>query len=697
MDPVSNQVPHQVPQRVLPKWDTIFTSDDTICVDHRGYSGEQFYPLRKSVAAFIPYVDKPPNPTLDEETKALESTTIDIGVIQAWLQACDSSHGSHCSFRTSAVNSQYTGPRWLIDVHRKCIIPGKRDHVYYALSYVWGQSQSARLSTSNLDALRQDGALNSPSVTLPNTIKDAIRLVTQLNGQYIWVDRLCIPQDGGSVKQQELDAMALIYAGAYATIVAAQGEDAEEGLPGIPNGTKLRDQHFAYSARNGLSRKSFRRSLIPTSFRPPAVKWVDLSIPIHTRRIQNYSRLLLATTWNSRGWTFQEQLFSRRKIIFQDDTVNWECHCTAWHEAQVDLGLLAREPCRKLPTSKTNRFGVTAWPDLHRYARLVSIYNERYFTFAEDVLDAFAGVLSALSHSFSGGFISGLPQMFFDAALLWQPYYPVIRRESSISGSSRAVLPSWSWVGWHGNLHSESWRSGYGYMRRNPDEYLESDPDIWEPCSWRTISTVQWSHSVELIGSRIAISSGCEGKISSDNSTNEEKLPPGWSRKHCEITHRAFYCHESDPKQEFWYPIPIQDRNEENSVVAPMSSRFLHCRTRRAHLFGVDYLQGVLAYPSCEVLSLKDGNGSWAGVLRVHEPKYGSRHYLDRLGKGIELIELSKGEVQNQVTEEMSFDEWNMPECPRQAGLYKFYNVMWIGWKDGVAYRKAIGRVVEYI
>lgn len=51
-------------------------------------------------------------------------------------------------------------------------------------------------------------------------------------------------------------------------------------------------------------------------------------------------------------------------------------------------------------------------------------------TYPEDILDAFAGLTSVLSLTFDGGFICGLLQMFFDPALLWQPWRPLDRRRA---------------------------------------------------------------------------------------------------------------------------------------------------------------------------------------------------------------------------------------------------------------------------
>lgn len=92
------------------------------------------------------------------------------------------------------------------------------------------------------------------------------------------------------------------------------------------------------------------------------------------------------------------------------------------------------------PIPNTTGFNTTPWPDFHRFTRLVCLYNIRNHSFEEDFLDAFAGVLSVFDYSFVGGFISGLPQMFFDAALLWQPYRALARCEQL--NSNQAILPS---------------------------------------------------------------------------------------------------------------------------------------------------------------------------------------------------------------------------------------------------------------
>jgi hypothetical protein len=41
--------------------------------------------------------------------------------------------------------------------------------------------------------------------------------------------------------------------------------------------------------------------------------------------------------------------------------------------------------------------------------------------------------------------------------------------------------------------------------------------------------------------------------------------------------------------------------------------------------------------------------------------------------------------------------EWEHEERPRFGSLDKFYNVLWIEWENGIAYRKGAGRIVKAI
>ena len=106
------------------------------------------------------------------------------------------------------------------------------------------------------------------------------------------------------------------------------------------------------------------------------------------------------------------------------------CQCPIWHEAlhSRDLGyrrtLQAGSMSRELRPSefRVNKLSWTEkssfWPDFQQYMNIVHDYSTRKLSFLGDVSAALAGIISTMSQSFSGGFIYGLLEMFFDVALL---------------------------------------------------------------------------------------------------------------------------------------------------------------------------------------------------------------------------------------------------------------------------------------
>jgi hypothetical protein len=602
---------------------------------------------------------------------------IDIDTLRYWLRVCDTEHGDRC--KLAKVAAGY--PRWLVDVERLCLVQAKAGDRYVALSYVWGQVECAQAMRSNLEHLQQPGAISDSggNLVIPRTIRDAIRLVVLLGERLMWVDSLRIVQDDAESKHVQLNEMASIYANAYVTVIAANGWDANHGLRGIKGVTEYR------MLSSDLNQDVFES-------------------------LQPYS-----TIWYNRGWTFQELIFSRRKIMFQYQMAIWECSCGVWHEAtpRSEIGLEAARNARSVLDDQAPPGFVSCtpfevkpnldWPDLQQYMNLVRNYNDRQLTYPEDVIAGFSGVLSTLSSVFVGGFISGLPEMFFDSALLWQPASPLERRVP-LSKGSKISVPSWSWAGWRGDIDKDTWASGC--IQKNDFSHRDFS-------SFRSgiKSICQWSCGDGKTWRKLDIAHKClDDRLQYIRRT--KKLPDGWSMKRIndsgktkkwsmKVTsdHQHYFSHKLMPGQKFFYPVAIgggacsQNTND--------SSTLLSCRTRRIWLRIGNQVKSTSYQVASQVLcphwGLHTKDDESCGIIRLNvSPTYLPEGAADPMcWTPCELIAISESSTLLNLC---SDDELrSIFGSPSLKDMTEFYNVLWIEWVDGIAYRKALGQVLKSV
>ncbi|KAM3068145.1 hypothetical protein ACMFMG_011194 [Clarireedia jacksonii] len=223
--------------------------------------------------------------------------SIDFDLVRKWTSYCEGFHGNVCNPDAipSGSHNNYLSCFRLIDVSQNCIVDAEQGWNYVALSYVWGNAPMLKLTLSNKSAMYCKGSLTSGNYSVPQTIKDAIAVVKRLNKSYIWVDALCIVQDDHSEKGKVIGEMDLIYSRAELTLVAASSSSVTSGLPGLIPGsreTKSFDERMFFRAEDGS-----QRTLSLARSRPLA--------------------LINVSKWNSRGWCYQERLFSHRMLLFK--------------------------------------------------------------------------------------------------------------------------------------------------------------------------------------------------------------------------------------------------------------------------------------------------------------------------------------------------------------------------------------------
>jgi hypothetical protein len=173
----------------------------------------------------------------------IHKDSIDLGFLKTCIEGCRVFHTDQCaatdeSLLPSIINS--SGFR-LVDCEAGIITKPPKEFEYVALSYVWGSVSSASAHDTKLQSRLED---NLPS-DLPNTIKDAMKITIQLGYRYLWVDKYCINQDPAYPDfKTQLGQMDLIYHGAVVTIIAAAGDDADYGIPGAGNRSRVGHSHI---------------------------------------------------------------------------------------------------------------------------------------------------------------------------------------------------------------------------------------------------------------------------------------------------------------------------------------------------------------------------------------------------------------------------------------------------------------------
>ncbi|KAL8900046.1 MAG: hypothetical protein Q9207_005884 [Kuettlingeria erythrocarpa] len=269
-----------------------------------------------------------------------------------------------------------------------------------------------------------------PLNTLPLNFQDAITTVRALGLRYLWIDALCIVQDSKRDWELEAARMGDYYGSAYMTLVATSAKSSIDGF---------------------LERSPWPWPLVTL---PCYNEGTPGKQPIIYFRYQpdfsKYSRTdaIDGSTWNSRGWTFQERLLSNRTLHFAQGRLFWECRNTEGSEenerdGKSDYGYpwIARKAQTSQPLVYPDAAGF--YYLYERWYRLVATYSLRELSYESDTLPALSGLAQAFRTVYTDRdkYVAGLWQADLLGGLLWMTGH-----------SSRAVrpskyrAPSWSWA-----------------------------------------------------------------------------------------------------------------------------------------------------------------------------------------------------------------------------------------------------------
>jgi len=358
-------------------------------------------------------------------------------LIKSWLHACEREHEG-C--RPNPANELNTS-LYLIDVFEECITLNPVLNVrYIALSYVWGNVKSTKLTSGNMKELRKPRSLSSGSdvAIVPQTIRDAMRLTADLDVRYLWVDCLCLIQNDPNLSFY-LNRMHLIYASAFLTILVANKDNANGGITG-------------YDTRS-------TGRVLPGN----VINYPNYVLGIYQKATY---RAASALPWCSRAWTLQEGLSSRRVLVI-DDRICLKCVKGSFDEGSsfgfkinINMSSITQD---FLPTLCQASLADRE-PDWHAYSRVVASFAVRKLSYDQDSMKAFLGVINYYTSldnfqcAVSTRLLYGHPICKLSHSLLWGSSATVLERRMLLRPDGSFVIPSWAWMAWRHNW--QYWGSG---------------------------------------------------------------------------------------------------------------------------------------------------------------------------------------------------------------------------------------------
>lgn len=601
------------------------------------------YDIRTS-RKYMRLVD-PPNPDLarlEATGRVLDKDWVDLNLLQKWKRGCLNFHYS-CR---NHFDIPHVSPAWLIDTFNDCLVPGERIQGFVILSYVWGTASCLRNERAIVHELQEPGVLSRLSSTLSTTIRHAMGLTREMGERYLWADALCIVQDDVEQTRDQLMLMGKLYASATFTIVATD-EDGNGGIPGIRGTSHPRD---------------LNQVVLPLFSSEQKVTIQDESL--------NHSRNSNTPNYFNRGWTFQEYVLSKRRLIVGKKQFHWICPSAAFFESTVSVRKWDNDLYEDQYLSDAyNTLSRKSF--LEQLCRVISDYNGRNHSFPEDALAGVTGILEILRRSFEGGFIYGMPVMYFHAALMWKSSEPFYTERRHHSGRDHSVLqgsclPSWSWLGW-----------------KDAKIRIPENDGTFQDSRDATIGIVQWcSHESPTRSNMRPVGPSFPSTILDD--TLSRGLAQGWKIEKYEPDHGYVlsplrsairFKHLSMPYRVFWGWFPIKEDQGNLCPASPPQHPFISCEARRGWFNAQQdprvYHSTDSKHPTATVYNMDGNHCGWLQIMTQQEatklPAADSGQYHQ-----VELVAICLRK--NIATDDK-------------------YGVLCVEWVDGVAYRKGVGEI----
>lgn len=373
-----------------------------------------------------------------------------LDIICGWLKACDSDH-RECGCSRTVPSSC---PARLIDINKSpgrfCVVPsttvpaGDR---YITLSYRWPEREVDKLGWLQLTVDNEkDLEEGLPISDLPRIFQDAIRVARHIGIYLLWIDCLCIVQEGDDSQDWDAESARTneTYQNAYCNLSASDAS--------VENGEGL----FFEREPRFYERLTIKKSLGGTVTEGD---WTS-TIKDMWRTEVNNSQL------SHRGWVFPERVLSSRIIHFCRHEIFWECReaslCESFPAAVpwssfFDLGDIV--PLRQRPSTLwpgSDWFGDPNFPmndvPYEVWDDAIKNYTRCQFTKPQDKLVAISGVARYFRDYIEDIYLAGMWRKRLAAELGWW-IYPG-RSRYALGEEPPYYAPSFSWASVKGQINS---------------------------------------------------------------------------------------------------------------------------------------------------------------------------------------------------------------------------------------------------
>jgi hypothetical protein len=353
-------------------------------------------------------------------------------VAKTWLTSCRYEH-VQCCRRWSSENPTrllqiISNPVLNLepeDIMVEMILGRGEKKDYVALSYCWGPTcsitQNGRTTTENVQSRMQPFSCS----TFPPTIQDAIVLTKLLDIDYIWIDSVCIVQEGDDGKdwRQEAPKMHEIYGNALLTLCVCSNDRATERL--IAN------------------RKAWSYPLRRCKMSDQYISAVNMTL----------DEMRARSPLSRRGWTLQEELLSSRILYRSGQSIFWSCTQGQHREVDVKWTASVRSGDGLSTVSRISSpqdFLLCCWDlpshdALHKaWQDIVKSYCSRGLSKEQDRFSAISGLAARYQDAHRNDqYLAGLWKNSFIEDLAWavSSGKPVDKSQNLYS-----IAPSWSWA-----------------------------------------------------------------------------------------------------------------------------------------------------------------------------------------------------------------------------------------------------------